>query len=69
MCILCATQVSKHYRTLVISYSAEGSITNSHNQDFPFFFRTIAENKQYRHAYLAAMQKFGWKQVLKRADV
>jgi hypothetical protein len=29
--------------------SAEGSISNSKSQeDFPYFFRTIAENKQYK---------------------
>merc|ERR1711892_44984 len=55
--------VSKHYRTVVISYSAEGSISNSVSEDFPYFFRTIAENKQYKHAYLAALKKFGWKKV------
>jgi len=55
--------VSKHYRTVVISYSAEGSISNSNSEDFPYFFRTIAENKQYKHAYLAALKKFGWKKV------
>jgi len=55
--------VSKHYRTVVISYSAEGSISNSVSDDFPYFFRTIAENKQYKHAYLAALKKFGWKKV------
>ena len=40
--------VSKHYRTLVISYSAEGTISNGNNQEFPYLFRTIAENKQYK---------------------
>ena len=40
--------VSKHYRTVVISYSAEGSISNGNSQEFPYFFRTIAENKQYK---------------------
>ena len=40
--------VSKHYRTLVISYSAEGSISNDQDKEFPYFFRTIAENKQYK---------------------
>merc|ERR1711892_1530662 len=55
--------VSKHYRTVVISYGAEGSISNSVSEDFPYFFRTIAENKQYKHANLAALKKFGWKKV------
>ena len=34
---------------IFILTSAEGSISNSKSQaDFPYFFRTIAENKQYK---------------------
>ena len=49
--------VSKHFRTVVITYSAEGSITDNdkgggeagqQQPSYPYFFRTIAENKQYR---------------------
>ena len=43
--------VSKYYHTVVITYSAEGSVnTNGHNEakQHPYFFRTIAENKQYK---------------------
>jgi hypothetical protein len=40
--------VSKHFRTVVISYSAEGSISSDNSNDYPYFFRTIAENKQYK---------------------
>ena len=40
--------VSKHFRTVVISYSAEGSISSENREDYPYFFRTIAENKQYK---------------------
>lgn len=41
--------VSKHFRTVVITYSAEGSITSQGNEEqYPYFFRTIAENKQYK---------------------
>lgn len=44
--------VSKHVRSVVITYSAEGSIstegTGGKETDFPYFFRTIAENKQYK---------------------
>ena len=39
--------VSKHVRSVVITYSAEGSSSES-EKDFPYFFRTIAENKQYK---------------------
>ena len=40
--------MSAHYRTLVISYSAEASISNRDNDQYPYLFRTIAENKQYK---------------------
>jgi hypothetical protein len=33
---------------VVISYSAEGSIMKEKSRDYPYFFRTIAENKQYK---------------------
>ena len=36
------------FRTVVISYSAEGSISSDNRDDYPYFFRTIAENKQYK---------------------
>merc|ERR1719308_747695 len=55
--------VSKHFRTVVISYSAEGSISSDNRQDYPYFFRTIAENKQYKHAYVLALQRLGWRKV------
>merc|ERR1719219_2343266 len=55
--------VSKHFRTVVISYSAEGSISSDNRQDYPYFFRTIAENKQYKHPYVTALQEFGWRKV------
>ena len=43
--------VSKHFRTVVITYSAEGSIAGDDGRgesQYPYFFRTIAENKQYK---------------------
>jgi len=40
--------VSKHFKTVVITYSAEGSITTEGEKEYPYFFRTIAENKQYK---------------------
>ncbi|XP_017753016.1 PREDICTED: uncharacterized protein LOC108545751 [Eufriesea mexicana] len=54
--------VSKHYKTVVISYSAEGSSFNDRTK-YPYFFRTIGENKQYKHVYLQLLKKFGWKRV------
>ena len=42
--------LSTHYRTVVVTYSAEGSIEedNGSASEYPYFFRTIAENKQYK---------------------
>jgi len=49
--------VSKHVRSVVITYSAEGSISTIRESteknkgkeaNFPYFFRTIAENQQYK---------------------
>ena len=40
--------VSKHFRTVVISYGAEGSISSDNSKSYPYFFRTIAENKEYK---------------------
>ncbi len=42
--------VSKHFRTVVVTYSAEGSIAadDGSESQYPYFFRTIAENKQYK---------------------
>lgn len=54
--------VSKHYRTAIISYSAEGSSFNDRTK-YPYFFRTIGENKQYKHVYLQLLKKLGWKRV------
>ena len=43
--------LSTHFKTPVITYSAEGGAStddvNSGNK-FPYLFRTIAENKQYK---------------------
>lgn len=55
--------VSKHFRTVVISYSAEGTISNSNSKEYPYFFRTIAENKQYKFAYIQTMKRLGWSKV------
>ncbi|XP_008543958.2 uncharacterized protein LOC103568771 [Microplitis demolitor] len=54
--------ISRHYKTMIISYSAEGSTFNDRSR-YPYFFRTIGENKQYRHAYLQLFQRFGWKRI------
>ncbi|KAJ8916169.1 hypothetical protein NQ315_016308 [Exocentrus adspersus] len=54
--------VSRHYHIMVISYSAEGA-SFSDRTKYPYFFRTIGENKHYKHVYLKLFQRFGWKRV------
>ncbi|XP_076647965.1 uncharacterized protein LOC143356288 [Halictus rubicundus] len=54
--------VTKHYKTVVISYSAEGSTFNDRSR-YPYFFRTIGENKQYKHVYLQLFKALRWKRV------
>lgn len=54
--------VSKHYHAIIISYSAEGTIF-SNNKDYPYFFRTISSNKQFKHVYLPLFQRLGWTRV------
>jgi len=54
--------VSKHYKTVIISYSAEGSSFDDRHK-YPYFFRTIGENKQYKHVYLQLLQALGWHRV------
>lgn len=54
--------VSRHFRTIVISYSAEGS-SFSDRKKYPYFFRTIGENNQYQHVYLQLLKKLGWKRL------
>ena len=54
--------VSKHYKTVIISYGAEGSSLSDKSQ-YPYFFRTIGENRQYKYVYLALLEKFGWQRV------
>lgn len=54
--------VSKLYRTVVISYSAEGS-SFSDRSKYPYFFRTIGENNQYKYVYRQLFQQIGWSRV------
>ncbi|XP_021935929.1 receptor-type guanylate cyclase gcy-4-like isoform X2 [Zootermopsis nevadensis] len=54
--------VTKHFRTVVISYSAEGS-SFSDRRKYPYFFRTIGENTQYKFVYLQLFQQLGWEQM------
>ena len=55
--------VSKHYRTVVVTYSAKGSISNENSDKYPYFFRTVASNKhnKYKSTHIkisAALNKF-----------
>ncbi|OXA51550.1 Gamma-aminobutyric acid type B receptor subunit 1 [Folsomia candida] len=54
--------VATHFKTVVISYSAEGS-SFSDREKYPYFFRTIGENKQYQFVYLLLFQHLGWTRV------
>ncbi|KAK2582228.1 hypothetical protein KPH14_004575 [Odynerus spinipes] len=54
--------VAKHYKTVIISYSAEGSSFNDRSR-YPYFFRTIGENRQYKYVYLYLLQRLGWHRV------
>lgn len=54
--------VSKHYSTIVMSYSAEGS-SFSDRSKYPYFFRTIGENKQYKQVYLHLFKALGWNRI------
>uniref|UniRef100_A0A6A7G3L5 Gamma-aminobutyric acid type B receptor subunit 2 n=4 Tax=Hirondellea gigas TaxID=1518452 RepID=A0A6A7G3L5_9CRUS len=53
--------VTKHYNVPIISYGVEGAIFT--DRIYPHFFRTIPENKIYRHVYLKLFMKMGWKRI------
>uniref|UniRef100_A0A182QRN7 receptor protein-tyrosine kinase n=1 Tax=Anopheles farauti TaxID=69004 RepID=A0A182QRN7_9DIPT len=54
--------VSKHFRMAVISYSAEGAFL-SDRETYPYFFRTIGENRQYEHVYAQLLPRLNWHRV------
>ncbi|XP_023214374.1 gamma-aminobutyric acid type B receptor subunit 1-like [Centruroides sculpturatus] len=54
--------VAKHYNTIIISYSAEGALINDQDK-YPYFFRTIPENSQFRHVYLQLFKQLNWNRV------
>lgn len=54
--------ISKHFRMAVISYSAEGASFADRNT-YPYFFRTIGENRQYENVYSKLLQQFKWHRV------
>ncbi|XP_046448251.1 receptor-type guanylate cyclase gcy-5-like [Daphnia pulex] len=54
--------VSKRFKTIAISYSAQGSSFADRNK-FPYFFRTIGETGQFKYVFLTLLQQLGWKRV------
>ncbi|XP_050076628.1 uncharacterized protein LOC126563884 [Anopheles maculipalpis] len=54
--------VSKHFRMAVISYSAEGAFL-SDREKYPYFFRTIGENRHYEHVYALLLPRLNWHRV------
>ncbi|XP_014251648.1 receptor-type guanylate cyclase gcy-19-like [Cimex lectularius] len=54
--------IAKHFHTLIISYSAEGS-SFSDREKYPYFYRTIGENKQYMYVYLKLLSRLQWKRL------
>uniref|UniRef100_A0A224XI24 Gamma-aminobutyric acid type B receptor subunit 2 n=1 Tax=Panstrongylus lignarius TaxID=156445 RepID=A0A224XI24_9HEMI len=54
--------IAKHFKTVVISYSAEGS-SFSDRKKYPYFFRTIGENKQFKYVFLELFKELNWKRV------
>lgn len=52
----------KYFRTVAISYSAEGSVFSDRSK-YPYFFRTIGENIEYNIVYLNLLKKLKWKRI------
>ncbi|KAK7047733.1 hypothetical protein SK128_014579, partial [Halocaridina rubra] len=53
--------VSKYFNMPIISYGAEGAIFS--DEDYPYFFRTIPENKIFRNVYNEFFSQMGWHRV------
>ncbi|KAL7042350.1 hypothetical protein ACKWTF_001105 [Chironomus riparius] len=54
--------ISKHYKLSAITYSAEG-ISFENRDNFPYFYRTIGENRQYEDVYFKLFKKLGWQRA------
>ena len=46
----------------MISYSAEGAIFNDQGK-YPYFFRTIPENVNFKYVYLELFRKLRWSRI------
>ncbi|XP_031629591.1 receptor-type guanylate cyclase gcy-18-like isoform X3 [Contarinia nasturtii] len=55
--------LSKHIHMTVISYSAEG-FSFKDREKYPYFFRTIGENRQYEHVYVKLFKELNWHRVV-----
>lgn len=47
----------------VISYSAEG-VSLQNREKYPYFFRTIGENRQYEQVYVRMLKKMNWHRIV-----
>ncbi|XP_043236626.1 receptor-type guanylate cyclase gcy-5-like isoform X2 [Amphibalanus amphitrite] len=54
--------VARHFKVVVISFSAEGVLLTNRTQ-YPYFFRTIGENKQFRFVYKQLLKQLQFKRV------
>ncbi|GFR05086.1 insulin-like peptide receptor [Trichonephila clavata] len=54
--------VAKHFNTIILSYSAEGALFSNRDK-YPYFFRTIPENNQFRYVYMKLFKKLGYQRV------
>lgn len=55
--------MSKHINLTVISYSAEGDSFNDRTK-YPYYFRTVGENRQYEHLYVRLFKELNWHRVV-----
>lgn len=54
--------MSKHINLTVISYSAEGDLFDDRAK-YPYYFRTVGENRQYEHLYVELFEELNWHRV------
>lgn len=61
--IIYFSALSKHIHMAVISYSAEG-VSLKDREKYPYFFRTIGENRQYEQAYVRLLKALNWHRIV-----
>lgn len=54
--------VSKYFNIPIISYAAEGAIFSGQD-DYPYFFRTIPENRIFGYVYKHLFRSMGWRRI------